>query len=71
MVWGGMCRPLDEHDFYKWPIKKSDLDPYLDQVYRFLNIQKPIKKDLKLDEYINQIDFQWSEPTLRINEVYK
>lgn len=71
MVWGGMCRPLDEHDFYKWPIKKSDLDPYLDQAYRFLNIQKPIKKDLKLDEYINQIDFQWSEPTLRINEVYK
>ena len=36
-----------------------------------LNIQKPIRKDLKLDEHINQIDFQWSEPTLRINEVYK
>ena len=71
MVWGGMCRPLDEHDFDKWPIKKNDLDPYLNEAYRFLNIHKPIRKDIKLDEYINQIDFQWSEPTLRINEVYK
>lgn len=71
MVWGGMCRPLDDHDFDKWPINKYDLDPYLDKAYSFLNIQKPIRKDLKLDEYINQIDFQWSEPTLRINEVYK
>ena len=71
MIWGGMCRPLDEYDFDKWPINKYDLDPYLDKAYNFLNIQKPIRKDLKLDEHINQIDFQWSEPTLRINEVYK
>lgn len=71
MVWGGMCRPLDEHDFNEWPINKNDLDPYLDQAYRFLNIQNPIRKDLKINDNINQIDFQWSEPTLRINEVYK
>ena len=27
--WGGMCRPLDDIDFEKFPISKADINPYL------------------------------------------
>ncbi len=71
MVWGGMCRPLDNIDFQSWPIKKNELDPFLNDAYKFLNVEKPIKKDLNLNDNFNLIDFKWSEPKLRINEDYK
>lgn len=46
MVWGGWCAPLDEQDFERWPITRSDLRSYYD-----------IAADiLKLDRVINSYD---------------
>ena len=28
--WGGTCRTLDNYDFKSWPIKKSDIETYLE-----------------------------------------
>ena len=40
MVWGGMCRPLDNIDFKSWPINEKQLTPYLNDAYKFtLKIQ--------------------------------
>ena len=36
--WGGVCHPLEEHDFNKWPIKKKDLDSYTDETMQILNL---------------------------------
>jgi choline dehydrogenase-like flavoprotein len=46
--WEGWCRPLDSHDFeFKdhvkhsgWPIKREDLDPYMEQTKSILDIAK-------------------------------
>ena len=45
-VWGGWCRPLDADDFEPksyvpysgWPIRKDDLDPYLDKAAAMLDL---------------------------------
>ena len=47
--WSGWCRPLGAQDFetkgtntdVAWPIKKYDLDPYLDQARDILEIKRP------------------------------
>jgi hypothetical protein len=44
--WGGWCHPLDHHDFVPrsyqkysgWPIRRSDLDPYLEEANGILGI---------------------------------
>ena len=44
--WGGWCRPLDAYDFEPksyvpysgWPIRKSDLDPYLDKAAAMVDL---------------------------------
>ena len=71
MVWGGMCRELDEIDFAKWPIKKKDLSPYSKEVRKILLLKNNFLKDKIIDENIKLIDFQWSEPTIRFNDFYK
>ncbi len=71
MVWGGMCRELDEIDFAKWPIKKKDLSPYSEEVRKILLLKNNFLKDKIIDENIKLIDFQWSEPTIRFNDFYK
>ena len=65
--WGGTCRTLDDYDFLQWPIKKNDLNIYLDEACKFLDIknafgEKKINKNLKI------IEFQ--ESTLRIYDKY-
>ena len=37
--WAGWCINLDEWDFEKWPIKKKDLDLYLDDACKYLDIK--------------------------------
>ena len=27
--WGGACNLFDKNDFKEWPIKKTDLEPYI------------------------------------------
>jgi hypothetical protein len=54
--WGGTCGVLDNYDFKKWPINKIDLDPFLDDSCKILNIknqfrEKEIADDLKIIEF--------------------
>lgn len=71
MLWGGMCRELDEIDLKNWPINKSDLSPYTDEARKILRINRKFLKDKQINENTRLIDFQWSEPTIRFNEFYK
>ena len=65
--WGGMCRPFDESDFNNWPIDKNDLDSYQKKAQKFLNLENDFLPDKKINQNINLINFNWSTPTLRIN----
>ena len=54
--WGGSCGVLDDYDFKKWPINKMDLDPFLDDSCKILNIknqfrEKEITNNLKIIEF--------------------
>ena len=54
--WGGSCGVLDDYDFKKWPINKIDLDPFLDDSCKILNIknqfrEKEITNNLKIIEF--------------------
>ena len=71
MVWGGMCKELDEVDFNEWPIEKNDLINYKDEARKILLIDRKYLKDKFISKNIKLVDFQWSEPTARFNEFYK
>ena len=54
----GIIRPLDDYDFEKWPINKSDLEKYLNKACSYLKIkntfrEKDLNDDLKLIEFSN------------------
>ncbi len=54
--WGGTCRTLDNYDFKNWPVKKENLDPFLKQSCKILEIpnkfqEKKINKNLKIIEF--------------------
>ena len=66
--WGGWCRPLDENDFDKWPIKKKDLDKYLSEACDILEIKDTFYKK-NITDSIDQISFNFSPP-VRFNEKY-
>ena len=66
--WGGWCRPLDKVDFESktafpeanWPIRKTDLDPYLSKAARILETGLP-KDDIKLPGgVLKKVDFVFS-----------
>ena len=65
--WGGWSRPLDEHDFYDWPINKKDLDPFLNKACKILNIKDNFV-DRSITPYFNQINFEFSN--VRFKEKY-
>ncbi len=58
--WGGTCRPLDEYDFAKWPILKKDLDPYLNEATKLLEINNSFREE-EMNDYLKLIEFQLSE----------
>lgn len=84
--WGGMCRPLDAHDFEPreflepsgWPIAKTDLDPYTDEARSILDI--PATPSSHADAIwgdtfaslagIEEIEFWWSRRT-RFGDKYR
>ena len=51
---------MDSYDFYKWPFKKDELNIYLEDATKFLEIKNSFR-----EEYINQnlklIEFQVSK----------
>ena len=65
--WGGTCRTLDEYDFQNWPIKKSEIDPFLDQSCKILNIPKSFREK-NINKNLKIIEFQESE--VRFHEKY-
>jgi choline dehydrogenase-like flavoprotein len=78
--WNGQCRPLDAHDFLPrehipdsgWPIRKTDLDPYLDAARDILELP-PFPEGNVLPEsdgLLRELDFQWSPP-VRFGEKYR
>ena len=74
--WGGWCRPLDKIDFEgkgpsrvgSWPIKKSDLDPFLSEASDILEI-KPYFDERPINLELKQINFEKSPP-VRFREKY-
>jgi hypothetical protein len=74
--WGGWCRPLDKIDFEgkgtsrlgRWPITKSDLDPFLHEASNILEIE-PHFIELPINSELKQINFQ-SSPPVRFREKY-
>ena len=38
-LWGGVCDALNKNDFKDWPINKKDLDLYLNETKKILNIR--------------------------------
>ena len=70
-IWSGWCRNLDSHDFLakkgfevtKWPIKKSDLDPYLFEACEILQIDNKFESIFLDRNYgIKRINFNFSPP---------
>lgn len=70
--WGGMSRPLDAGDFLPranipgsgWPIRRADLDPYLDAARDILDIT-PFDADRDLPDSVSRI----REVAFRFNKV--
>lgn len=68
--WNGWCRALDEVDFLPkaafpdahWPIRKADLDPYLDPAMALLQIREPIVDDEIPGSGLVRIRFGFSPP---------
>jgi choline dehydrogenase-like flavoprotein len=76
--WGGQCRPLDSLDFLdrpaitgtKWPIDRSDLDPYLEPAIAILEIDE-FEEDGILpgsSDKLKEITFRHSK--VRFNDKY-
>ena len=68
--WTGFCRPLDEVDFENFPIRKKDIDPYLAEASKILEIDGKFNRDLPLNSDFNQIEFQFSPP-VKFRQKYK
>ena len=77
--WGGDCHPLDAHDFARksylshsgWPIRKSDLDPYLERAESILDLNNEpwdppggvFADAINRSEYVRSILYKYSPPT--------
>lgn len=85
--WGGWCRPLDSHDFLPrntvqhsgWPIRRSDLDPYLKQAESMLDLSDSddwnapgdsVGEKIGATSYFNRFNFKFSNPPTRFGEKY-
>ena len=65
--WGGTCRPLDSYDFSKWPIKKDNLNSFLDEATKLLEINNSFRNEI-VNEKLKLIEFQVSQA--RFGEKY-
>ncbi len=68
--WGGTCRPLDSYDYNLWPIKKKDLDKYLKEACKILEIDEKKFVDKEINQDIKFIEFQYSDVRF-IEKYYK
>ena len=66
--WGGWCKPMENYSFDSWPIKAKDLEGYTDRTCKILGIKNQFNQS-KLNNYFNQIQFQYSK--VRFAKKYK
>ncbi len=67
--WSGWCRPLDAEDFLPradvpasgWPIRRSDLDPFLAEASSFLRTT-PLPEDRSVTGDLDRIGYAFSPP---------
>ena len=58
-LWGGWCRPVENWNLEKWNIDVDEVNGYSEEACKILDINLDFKK-AKLNEYFNQIQFQYS-----------
>lgn len=74
--WAGWCRVMDTHDFEPkawvpdtgWPIRRSDIDPYLDEVHDILDLE-PFRPDVPISDDIRLVQLIKS-PAVRFGEKF-
>ena len=66
--WGGWSKPMENYSFDSWPLKAKDFESYTDRTCKILDIKNQFNKS-KLNNYFNQIQFQYSN--VRFAEKYK
>lgn len=59
-TWGGWSKPMADFNFVNWPIDSNDLDKYKKDTCKILDIKNQFR-NLKLNDYLNQIEFQYSK----------
>ena len=57
--WGGNCNLLENQDFREWPIKKIDLDPFLNRAKEILNLRNNFFQE-KFNKNLNLFNLDWS-----------
>ena len=57
--WGGNCSILKENDFNNWPITKKDLDIYINDARKILNIRNYLYHT-KFSENLDYFNVEWS-----------
>jgi len=57
--WGGWCKPLENYNFSNWNINKKDLEKYSSKACEILGIKNEFR-NAELDNYFEQIEFQYS-----------
>lgn len=75
--WNGWCRPLESWDFEKksaadteWPIRREDLDPYLQAATDILELPR-IPADRPMgDSGLFQFDFVWAPPYQNLSSYF-
>lgn len=59
--WAGWCAPLDKYDLIDWPINYNDLEKYLSEASKILEIGEDFTKK-PINENFNQNTIQFSSP---------
>jgi choline dehydrogenase-like flavoprotein len=75
--WNGWCRPLESWDFERkaaadteWPIRREDLDPYLESATDILELPSiPADRPVS-DSGLFQFDFVWAPPYQNLNSYF-
>lgn len=74
--WAGWCRVLDRHDFEPkawvpdtgWPIRRTDIEPYLEEVHDILELV-PFRPDVPISDDIRLVQLIKS-PAVRFGEKF-
>ena len=59
-LWGGNCNPIQEKEFSDWPIVKTDLDKYIIDAKKILNLKNDFFLE-KFSDNLNLFNLDWSD----------